>query len=155
MDVHCHCHRQNYPEILENYGYWQWTFWFQWLYHIHNKRKQIAFAITAEMSTKNINPDWKAILYWCSCRSQRTSQKMFEKYIFCVTMTQVVDSTHALQNFTNNQMLSFAIVLFSFLTGASPVCDILNPFWPGGRGQICPNRAQTRIPLKINGWKFW
>ena len=32
----------------------------------------------------------------------------------------------------------------------------LNPISPGGEGrQICPHPAQTRIPVKINGWKFW
>ena len=51
---------------------------------------------------------------------------MFEKYIFGVTMTQVVDSTHALQYSRNNQMLSFATFEF-FLTDASTACDILNP----------------------------
>ena len=27
-------------------------------------------------------------------------------------------------------------------------------FHPQGGGQICPRPPQTRIPVKINGWKF-
>ena len=131
MDVHCHCHRWNYPEILENYvaianelikGWKKWLFWFQWLYHKKQQEERICFCHTCWNVFKKINPDWKAILYWCSCRSQRTGQKMFEKYIFCVTMTQVVDSTQAQQYIINNQMLSFAIVWLSFLTGAWTAC---------------------------------
>ena len=33
--------------------------------------------------------------------------------------------------------------------------SLFNPFHLGGGGQICPHPAQTRIPVKINGWKFW
>ena len=62
MDVHCHCHRRNYPEILKNYvgivkklikGWGKNDFLgFSDCIIKNNKKSELAFAIAVEMSSK-------------------------------------------------------------------------------------------------------